>query len=280
MAVVSLEYRHCSRKRPLYLKHSVVEELAAQARLQLIGATADLMSLGTLSGIDSLKINGLTFNLYIDTGNIVHDEQDKPVLGICEFDPGEPDAAMVSVSPVGALASAELVLSTLAHEIGHAIFDAPGWITDASKGPGLFDDVDAQLRRAYRTTTRDSDHLSKSVAAPDEASGAIPAGRADLEKDIHFAELRANEFMGSLLVPRKRLLFAVEELAPAHGVKIHRASALAADLRAESVRLSAESDVQMESLMRTLSQRFGVTPRFIEVRLERYGLHQPRAAAI
>jgi hypothetical protein len=51
----------------------------------------------------------------------------------------------VSVSPVGVNASEELVLSTLGHELGHAIFDAPGWIVDASKGPGLFDEPPTQV---------------------------------------------------------------------------------------------------------------------------------------
>jgi hypothetical protein len=54
---------------------------------------------------------------------------------------------MVSVSPVGVNASEELVLSTFGHELGHAIFDAPGWIVDASKGPGLFDEPSDAARQ-------------------------------------------------------------------------------------------------------------------------------------
>ena len=68
---------------------------------------------------------------------------------------------MVSVSPVGVNASEELVLSTLGHELGHAIFDAPGWIVDASKGPGLFDEPSDAARRAYRTTKLGRQRLVK-----------------------------------------------------------------------------------------------------------------------
>ena len=274
MPVISLEYQHCRRKRPLFLKHLVVEDIAGQVRRHLVGDVSDMLSLETLSKIESLKINGIDFNLYIDTTNVVHDGQNIPVLGICEFDPAAPDAAMVSVSPAGEMASAELVLSTLAHEIGHAIFDAPGWIADDSKGPGLFDDIEPQMRRAYRTTTRDSDHLTQSLGASDDANESAIKGQTELEKERYFAELRANEFMGSLLVPRQRLMLAVEELAPTHGVQIHRTGSLSADLQANSLRLSANSDVQMNYLKRALSERFGVTPRFIQVRLDRYGIQR------
>ena len=76
----------------------------------------------------------------------------------------------------------------------------PGWVVQGSKGPGLFDDIEPTMQRAYRTTTPDSDHLSKSLSAKPTT-------------EEHFAELRANEFMGSLLVPRQRIIAAVEELA-------------------------------------------------------------------
>lgn len=93
------------------------------------------------------------------------------VLGICEFDPGVPDTAMLSVSPAGENASEKLVLSTLGHELGHAIFDAPGWIVDASKGTGLFDGPNGMARKASRTT-RVREH-----AKPGEGRGSVLACR-------------------------------------------------------------------------------------------------------
>lgn len=152
MPALTLDYRHCDRKRPRFIKHSEVEAIALMAREQLVGMAVDALSLALLRDVSRLKINGVSFDLAVDTQNTVHDESGNPVLGICEYDPGVPDTAMVSVSPVGDGASEELVLSTLAHEIGHAVFDSPGWIVDASRGPGLFDAIDDGARKVYRTT--------------------------------------------------------------------------------------------------------------------------------
>ena len=280
MPVLTLGYRHCDRKRPNYIKNSEIEGIAVLARQQLVEAAADAIPLATLSAISGLKINGVVFDLFVGTGNVVHDECGNPVLGICEYDPGVPDTAMVSVSPVGVNASEELVLSTLGHELGHAIFDAPGWIVDASKGPGLFDEPSDAARRAYRTTTRDVEHLAKVTPVAEAAATPSLAIPGHTTKEEYFAELRANEFMGSLLVPRQRLNLAVEELAPKHGVTIHRSPSLDPDLPGNSLHLTADGDIgffDIECLQRALAKRFGVNRRFIQVRMERYGLLKPGA---
>lgn len=275
MPVLTLGYRHCDRKRPSYIKNSEIEGIAVLARQQLVDAAADAISLATLSAISGLKINGVVFDLFVGTGNVVHDECGNPVLGICEYDPGVPDTAMVSVSPVGVNASEELVLSTLGHELGHAIFDAPGWIVDASKGPGLFDEPSDAARRAYRTTTRDVEHLAKVTPVAEATATPSLAIPGHTTKEEYFAELRANEFMGSLLVPRQRLNLAIEELAPKHGVTIHRSPSLDPDLPGISLHLTADGDIgffDIECLQRAVAKRFGVNRRFIQVRMERYGL--------
>ena len=272
MPVLTLDYRHCDRKRPRYIKHSEVEGIAALVRQQLVDATTDALSVDLLSAVSGLKINGVVFDLFVSTGDIVHDEDGNPVLGICEYDPGVPDTAMVSVSPVGENAGEELVLSTLAHELGHAIFDGPGWIVDASRGPGLFDGIDDTGRKMYRTTTRDVEHLAKVHTAGD---GTDQAGPGKSRGDEYFAELRANEFMGSLLVPRLRLNTVVEELAPEHDVKIVRSSSLDPNLPGTSLTLVTEGDfgfLSLDMLQRSVAKRFGVSPRFVQVRMDRYGL--------
>jgi hypothetical protein len=72
----------------------------------------------------------------VSTECVVHDEDGNHVLGICEYDPGVPNTAMVSRVAGRRKCSARLLaLSTLGHELGHAVFDAPGWIVDGSKGP-------------------------------------------------------------------------------------------------------------------------------------------------
>lgn len=270
MPVLNINYRHCGRMRPSFLKNPEIEELAAQVRQQLIDPSIDAVSVQILSGIDGLKINGVAFDLFVGTEGVVHDEEGNPVLGICEYDPGVPDTAMVSVSPASNQASEALVLSTLGHELGHAIFDAPGWIVDASKGPGLFDDPTELARKAYRTTTRDGDHLSKAVG---HAAIQQPrAGSNQIERDEYFAELRANEFMGSLLVPRQRLAQRVEEQAADYEVTIQRKPSLDPEWPGTSLVLSATDEIGLIELQRALARCFGVNPRFIQVRMERYGL--------
>ena len=218
MPVLTLDYRHCNRKRPSFLKNSEIERVAALARQQLVGDATDAVPLAVLSDISGLKINGIVFDLFVGTGDVVHDEDGTPVLGICEYDPGAPNTAMVSVSPAGEHASEALVLSTLGHEMGHAVFDAPGWIVDASKGPGLFDDPSESAHRCYRMTTKDGEHLSKVVSSGEEDAKSSASVPGHTSKELYFAELRANEFMGSLLVPRQRLNLAVEELASKYEV--------------------------------------------------------------
>lgn len=124
------------------------------------------------------------------------------------------------------------------------------------------------MQRAYRTTTPDSDHLSKSLSAKPTT-------------EEHFAELRANEFMGSLLVPRQRIIAAVEELAPQHDITIHRHPSTDPDHPGTALRIKANGDLgvlEMDRFEKALATRFGVNPRFIQVRLNRYGLTTQEAA--
>ena len=270
MPVLNINYRHCSRMRPSFLKNAEIEALAAQIRQQLVDPDTDAISLQVLSSIDGLKINGVAFDLFVGTEGVVHDEDGNPVLGICEYDPGVPDTAMVSVSPASSPASEALVLSTLGHELGHAIFDAPSWIVDASKGPGLFDDPTEYGRKAYRTTTRDGEHLAKAAAG--DVSAPARAGSSQLKSDEYFAELRANEFMGSLLVPRQRLTQRVEEQAAEYEVTLQRRPSLDPEWPGTSLTISADDENGLLELQRSLARCFGVNPRFIQVRMERYGL--------
>ena len=126
MPVLTLDYRHCDRKRPKFIKHVEIEAIAALARQQLVGSGVDAIAFDTLRQIDRLKINDIDFELEVSTDCEVHDEDGNHVFGICEYDPYAPDTAMVCVSPVGEKLSELLALSTLAHELGHAVFDEVG----------------------------------------------------------------------------------------------------------------------------------------------------------
>ncbi len=111
-----------------------------------------------------IEVNGLRFEASWDLDHPVINAAGKPVMGVTEYDKASPGCVMVSVNgPM--LADAETLLrSTIAHEIGHVVFDAPGWI--------LVPPGHANFLRL---------HSSRKSRDP--------------------REVRANEFMGALLVP-------------------------------------------------------------------------------
>jgi len=271
MTAIALNYRHCSRFLPLYISNPKVAELASETRQQLVDSGTDAITLNVLRSIERMNVNGISFALWVGVDQPVTDEDGNAVLGVCEFDPdASMDAAVLSVTHVCEIASPELVLSTFAHELGHAVFDAPAWIHEAAQGAGLFDDPELTARKAYRTTTPDAEHLSKPKPAPVQ--------NTELEASIRFAEFRANEFMGSLLVPRQHLMRSVEVLAEQHKVTIARSPSLDPDFPGIGMTLSAKSSFGldgMDPLLKALATRFGVTPKFIRVRMDRYGLLKP-----
>ena len=161
-------------------------------------------------------------------------------------------------------------MSTFAHELGHAVFEAPAWIHEAAQGAGLFDDPALTAHKAYRTSTPDAEHLSKSA----------PVGNTAHEASVRFAEFRANEFMGSLLVPRQHLMRAIEVLAEQYSVTITRGQSIDPDFPGMGMTLTAKRSFGfdgMDPLLKALATRFGVTPKFIRVRMDRYGLLKPGA---
>jgi hypothetical protein len=266
MPALCLQYDHCARCKPRYLNKAAIEAVAREARAQLSSPSTDALTLEQLAAISDLTINGLSYQLWVSLDHPVTDEDGQPVLGLCEFDPdcGE-DAVSVLVSPVGEQLMPELALSTFAHELGHAVFDAPAWLAAAKRGPGLFDEPRTSPRRARRTATPDAEHLGAT---------ALPQHTA-LDKETRIAEFRANEFMGSLLVPRDRLVELAVARAPDFDVGVERDGGLSDELHAATPRLVERGTfgfVGMENLQRDLAATFGVTPKFIRVRMERYGL--------
>ena len=264
MTRVGLEFRHCERHRPYYLKHAQVEILAGEVRQQLVEPDELALPFKALAGVTQLKVNGIQMAVDIDTDHPVHDEAGNPVLGVCEYDPSLPDTALVSVSPVSEIMQPSLALSTLAHELGHACFDLPGWIYDAHQGPDLFAEA-APPQRIYRTITQDAEHLSQ------------PSPR---DREERFAELRANEFMGSLLVPRIHLRVAATTLAQRMGIAMLPGPSLhpnfpSVDWYFVSPNEDSFDCLAMQGLYLELADYFGVSSRFIEVRLQHYGFITP-----
>ncbi len=281
MTLLSVNYRHSGRFKPHYLNNAAIEETAKAVRTQLISAETDALPLSVLGDIDGLNVNGVGFDLWVSLDNPVTDhESGETVCGLCEFDPGAgADAVSLLVSPVGEGMTEELVLSTFGHELGHAVFEAPGWIAGSKVGPGLFDDVSKPPLKAFRMTTRDAAHLAGAGASqPAEPQNPLAAmHEAEHVKAMRIAEYRANEFMGSLLVPRNRLFQAVIEMAPMYYVTVVTGPSLLEGVSATSLTLKADGslgDFDLESLQKAIGKRFGVHGRFIRVRMERYGFLQ------
>lgn len=261
MPELKLRYRHNHRHEPHFNNNADIEQLAAAVRGQLGVATRRAISIGDLSAVDKLNVNGVGYELWKDVEHEVHDEFGNDVLGVFEYTPQSClDAVSISVSPADAGISQQLILSTFAHEMGHAIYDGPALVAYHQNQP-LIDVRHADSVRAYRLVTESPAHLQKQDA--------------QLPSHIRFAELRANEFMGSLLVPRDLLWDAITEEASKHALSIRYEDTLFAesmDGNKQLVWTEATFDVDCWSFTRVLAPHFGVTPAFIQVRMKRYGI--------
>ncbi|MET3791805.1 ImmA/IrrE family metallo-endopeptidase [Aquamicrobium terrae] len=163
--------------------------VATQLRRQVPGLGAGMHDGRELmAAVQHLEVNMRPIEIIWDGDHHVHDECGRPVFGVCETDRDNPGAALVSINGPLLCDRPDLMLSTVAHELGHVIFDVPAG------------------HRHYRAVTP-------------TAASLLAAER--------ICERRANEFMGALLVPafelhRQLLLLAGRERlklcrAPHHG---------------------------------------------------------------
>lgn len=182
-----------------------------------------------------LEINRSGVEVHWDFAHAVHDEDRRPVLGICETDPSAPGIALVSINATMLADRPELLLSTLAHELGHVVFDVPA--------------ATRQSARRYRSVT----------SGPHSFDGATVR-----------EERRANEFMGALLAPPVSLHLRLVKHARSEKLRMvnapHRGRVgcrvLAHDTPPEA----------LAGVVAALAGDFGVSDRFIAVRLQRYRL--------
>ena len=235
---VSLTYAHHPQTGvPYRLTAGAIWAVAAQLRRAVARQDSawalDAGALVTTTGM--LDVNSRQITADWDFAHAVHDEDGRAVLGICETDPAAPGLALVSVNAGMMINRPELALSTTAHEIGHIVFDVPSAVE--------------QPARCYRSVTADA---------------------ACLDRATLLSERRANEFMGALLAPAAPLHLRLVTHARAEKLRMvhapHRGRAgsrvLARDTPAEA----------LAGVVATLAGDFGVSDRFIAVRLQRYGL--------
>lgn len=255
--------------KPRYVSNADIQRVASLVRAQAGLGENRCITVDDLLAIKDIRANGTAYAIEWSIDAPVSNEHGQPVLGLCEYDPeGLPNTALIFVNPEAVAAYDGLLISTLAHELGHGVFDAPGWIIASETGalPGLFDTT---ARQRYRCETPDAQHLSP-VREP---------GRRVRD----FPEWRANEFMGSFLVPKALLTRAMDDCAAGLKLPVEAQTSTSPlvplsaspDIRIARTLTGADLSVKVPALIRALADEFGVSRRFIEVRLLRYRCLDP-----
>jgi hypothetical protein len=182
-----------------------------------------------------VAVNGRSLAVLWDLSHPVHDEAGSPVLGICGTEPEDNLHAFVAVNAELTAHRPDLALSTAAHELGHVVFDVPA----ALQAGGV----------RYR---------------------AVAASAAALDRKTRSAEGRANEFMGALLAPPLALHTRLLKLACGEGLRMVRGRHQG---RPGGPILAAGNPPDVVAgILAVLAGDFGVSERFVDVRLRRYGL--------
>ncbi len=240
MSQIIAGFRHSALTyEPYQLSNREIWAVAHQVRNQLQGDA--LQRRLDLSAVEEkaarFEVNGIRYGVLWDLDHEVRNADDREVMGVTEYHEAAPLHVLVSINGPRLQESETLLRSTVAHELGHVVFDAPGWL--AVRGEAF-----VQL-----------------------ASEITPGPTAKWDPK----EVRANEFMGALLVPapliRVDWLRLVKRnrlpLSPKPSKVITGAPAV------DGAAIDAET--AMEVLF-SLGELYGVSPDFIRVRLSRYDL--------
>ncbi|MGG5823050.1 ImmA/IrrE family metallo-endopeptidase [Falsiroseomonas sp. HW251] len=225
---------------PARLPTAAVWRIAALVRRQVLGSGEGLAlpAERLAQAAREVCVNGRTIRVAWDLAGPVHDADGRPVLGVCETDPDLPETAVVSINGSLLAGRPDLASSTAAHELAHVLFDVPPVLADAAPA------------RRYRS--------------------ALSSASALFDPTMIRAEWRANEFMGALLAPPIALHLRLvvharaERLRMVYGVHHGRAGSriLAADNSREAI----------EGVLAAAAADFGVSERFVAVRVARYRL--------
>lgn len=186
------------------------------------------------SRLSNIDVNGVSFEIEWDLDHEVRNRAGKPVMGVTEYDKASPECVMVSVNGPKLRGLDTLLRSTIAHELGHVVFDAPGWVLIPPNSP-------------------------------------VCTGFSSKRSARDPREARANEFMGALLVPASLLRVDLVRHAKRHRLsQSPRPSTIMAGAPAyDAACLDTDS---VEDVIFALAERYGVSESFMRVRLERYDL--------
>lgn len=233
---LNVEYPCFGSGEPARLSAEAIRRLGADLRQRLLGYKAGPFEPADLfRRAASLRVNGRPLRIVWDAAHAVHDEAGEPVLGVCEHDPQEPATVMISLNAELLGDQPEMLRSTAAHELGHAIFDMPAAVARCAA-------------RAFR-------------------GGAIKGRNAT---PIDWREWRADEFMGVFLAPRRQLARAFAREASAFGAAIRWK--VIDEIPTPHVAAIDAGWSAIDAIAGALAEEFGVTSAFIGVRLRKYGL--------
>jgi hypothetical protein len=214
-----------------------IRTVAAQVRRQVPLAPGEIaLSLPALvEACRRIDVNGRCLAVSWELDRALRDEAGQEVLGLCDIDADEPGWAYLAINAVMTAHRPDLALSTAAHELGHLLFDVPAALERGEHG--------------YRAVAQSARALDR-------------AGRG--------AEARANEFMGALLVPPVPLHTRLLAHARSEGLRLCRGPHLG---RPASPIVAASNGAEaLAGVLAALAGDFGVSEKFIAVRLSRYGL--------
>jgi hypothetical protein len=222
---------------PRAMSPRTIRAVAAQVRAQMPGIAPDQLALSAaeLAGaVGRIEANRRAVSVVWSLASELFDDVGIPAYGACHAEPDEPGVVRVLINQQMTEGRPDLAVSTAAHELGHVVFDVPAMI--------------GQPGRCYRSATT----------------------AAELDRGTLVLERRANEFMGALLTPPVRLHTRLLVHARGEGLKLTRALNCG---RPGSPVLSREnSHDAVAGVIAALAGDFGVSDRFIAVRLEMYGL--------
>ncbi|MGD9882946.1 MAG: helix-turn-helix domain-containing protein [Reyranella sp.] len=120
---------------PRPIKAHQIWSVAEQVRRQLTPRPQmPCLDLGRLtrSG-QKLRVNGVEYATHLDFERTVFDGRGREALGVTEADPAVPGAVLISLNGAVIGDRDYLKRSTLAHELGRALFDGPSMIRQAGK---------------------------------------------------------------------------------------------------------------------------------------------------
>lgn len=241
-----------------------IGRLAAEVRRQLgygPGATLQVDHHEVIESVRLVQVNGLPVKVEWGLDAPVTDEGGAPALGSCEFDLSLPDHALVYVNTQEIGSREYLERSTALHELGHAIFDSPGWIVANRQGRLKIGNGAQGTTRVFRFVTTCEEHF---------CNRSVESG------DIDWSEFRANEFMGAFLAPEGSLRDSLYGLCRKMRVPLvngdPQAQLPGLPAGGRQADFSGRHASDLEYAVCELARERGLSPSFIRVRLKKYGL--------